>query len=50
LFHHLRQPLLNSLMYFDEINSGLWITKLGEPKSEGSTSSPGIRKGQRTIH
>jgi uncharacterized protein YjdB len=43
-------PLLNSLMYFNDIHSGLWITKLGEPKFEGSTSSPGVRKGEHTIH
>src|SRR5271166_340731 len=43
-------PLLNSLMYFNDIHSGLWITKLGEPKFEGSTSSPAVRKGERTIH
>ena len=43
-------PLLNSLMYFNDIHSGLWITKLGDPKFEGSTSSPAVRKGERTIH
>jgi len=43
-------PLLNSLMYFNDIHSGLWITKLGEAKFEGSTSSPAVRKGERTIH
>jgi len=43
-------PLLNSLMYFNDIHSGLWITKLGEPKFEGSASSPAVRKGERTIH
>jgi uncharacterized protein YjdB len=43
-------PLLNSLMYFNDIHSGLWITKLGEPKFEGSTSSPGVRKSEQTIH
>ena len=43
-------PLLNSLIYFNDINSGLWITKLGEPKFEGSTSAPAVRKGERTIH
>jgi uncharacterized protein YjdB len=43
-------PLLNSLMYFNDIHSGLWITKLGTPKFEGSASSPGVRKGERTIH
>jgi plastocyanin len=42
--------LLNSLMYFNDIHSGLWITKLGDPKFEGSTSSPAVRKGERTIH
>jgi len=43
-------PLLNSLMYFNDIHSGLWITKLGAPKFEGAASSPGVRKGERTIH
>jgi hypothetical protein len=43
-------PLLNSLAYFNDIHSGLWITKLGEPKFEGSTSSPAVRKSERTIH
>jgi plastocyanin len=43
-------PLLNSLIYFNDIHSGLWITKLGAPKFEGSTSSPAVRKGERTIH
>jgi uncharacterized protein YjdB len=42
--------LLNSLMYFNDIHSGLWITKLGEPKFEGSTSSPAVRKSDQTIH
>jgi hypothetical protein len=37
-------------MYFNDIHSGLWITKLGEPKFEGSTSSPAVRKGEHTIH
>ncbi|HEY3973864.1 MAG TPA: Ig-like domain-containing protein [Candidatus Sulfotelmatobacter sp.] len=43
-------PLLNSLMYFNDIHSGLWITKLGEAKFQGSTSAPAVRKGERTIH
>jgi uncharacterized protein YjdB len=43
-------PLLNSLIYFNDIHSGLWITKLGEPKFEGSASSPAVRKGEHTIH
>src|SRR5207245_1175953 len=34
----------------NDIHSGLWITKLGEPKFEGSTSSPAVRKSERTIH
>lgn len=43
-------PLLNSLMYFNDIHSGLWITKLGAPKFEGSTTAPGERKSGETIH
>ncbi len=43
-------PLLNSLMYFNDIHSGLWITKLGEPKFQGSTSAPAVRKSEQTIH
>ena len=42
--------LLNRLMYFNDIHSGLWITKLGEPKFEGSTTSPAVRKSEETIH
>jgi plastocyanin len=41
---------LNGLMYFNDIHSGLWITKLGAPKFEGSTSSPPVRKSEHTIH
>ena len=43
-------PLLNGLMYFNDIHSGLWITKLGEPKFQGSTTAPPVRKSERTIH
>lgn len=43
-------PLLNSLMYFNDIHSGLWITKLGEPKFQGSTTAPPVRKTEQTIH
>jgi len=43
-------PLLNSLMYFNDIHSGLWITKLGAPKFEGSTSAPPVRRTEQTIH
>ena len=43
-------PLLNSLVYFNDIHSGLWITKLGEPKFQGSTTAPPVRKSEDTIH
>jgi hypothetical protein len=29
------------LIYFNDINSGLWIVKLGEPNMKGSTTKPG---------
>jgi len=29
------------LIFFTDINSGLWITKLGNPKHKGSTTEPG---------
>ena len=31
----------NGLIYFNDINSGLWIVKLGEPNMKGSTTKPG---------
>ena len=31
----------NGLIYFNDINSGLWIVKLGEPNMKGSTTRPG---------
>ncbi len=34
------QPV-GDLIYFNDINSGLWIVKLGQPKDKGSTSTPG---------
>lgn len=43
-------PLLNSLMYFNDIHSGLWITKLGEAKFQGTTSAPPVRKSEQTVH
>ena len=43
-------PLLNGLMYFNDIHSGLWITKLGEAKFQGSTTAPPVRKSEQTIH
>ncbi len=30
----------NGLIFFNDINSGLWITKLGAPKFKGSTTAP----------
>jgi len=29
------------LIYFNDINSGIWIVKLGEPNQKGSTTKPG---------
>lgn len=29
------------MIFFNDINSGLWIVKLGEPKYKGSTTAPG---------
>lgn len=31
----------NGMIYFIDINSGLWIVKLGKPRFQGSTSTPG---------
>jgi hypothetical protein len=31
----------NGMVYFIDINSGLWIVRLGKPVFQGSTSSPG---------
>ena len=31
----------NGLIYFNDINSGLWIVKLGETLQKGSTTAPG---------
>jgi len=43
-------PELNALMFFNDIHSGLWITKLGAPKFQGSTTAPPVRKSEQTIH
>jgi len=43
-------PELNGLMYFNDIHSGLWITKLGAPKFQGSATAPPVRKSEQTIH
>ena len=29
------------LIYFNDINSGIWIVKIGKPKQKGSTTAPG---------
>lgn len=29
------------LIFFNDVNSGLWIVKLGKPKQKGSTTAPG---------
>jgi hypothetical protein len=31
----------NGLIFFNDVNSGLWITRLGNPKHKGSTTEPG---------
>lgn len=31
----------NGLIFFNDVNTGLWIVKLGQPKFQGSTTSPG---------
>jgi hypothetical protein len=31
----------NGLIYFNDIHTGLWIVKLGEPVEKGSTTAPG---------
>ncbi|MCI0486199.1 MAG: hypothetical protein L0229_06320, partial [Blastocatellia bacterium] len=31
----------NRLVYFNDMNTGIWIVKLGEPKYKGSTTAPG---------
>ena len=32
----------NGMVYFIDINTGLWIVKLGKPKFAGSTTEPGL--------
>ena len=43
-------PELNGMIYFNDIHSGLWITKLGAPKFQGTTTAPPVRKSEQTIH
>jgi plastocyanin len=33
----------NGFIFFNDINSGIWIVKLGKPKFQGSTTSPQLR-------
>src|SRR5580704_6829359 len=33
----------NGLIFFNDINSGIWIVKLGKPKFQGSTTAPPLR-------
>lgn len=37
------QPV-NGLIYFNDINSGIWIAKLGAPKFKGSTTAPPLQE------
>jgi hypothetical protein len=37
------QPV-NGLIYFNDINSGIWIAKLGAPKYKGSTTAPPLQE------
>ncbi len=34
----------NGLIFFNDINSGVWITKLGKPKFKGSTTAPPLQQ------
>jgi hypothetical protein len=42
--------LLNGLIYFNDINSGLWIAKLGKPKYRGSTFATPTRDSNGMMH
>src|ERR1700722_11269173 len=33
----------NGLIYFNDINSGIWITRLGSPRFKGSTTAPPLQ-------
>jgi hypothetical protein len=33
----------NGLIFFNDINTGIWIVKLGKPKFQGSTTAPQLR-------
>ena len=32
----------NGMIFYVDINTGLWIVKLGKPKYQGSTTAPGL--------
>src|SRR6202167_47246 len=34
----------NGLIYFNDINSGIWIAKLGKPRFKGSTTAPPLQE------
>jgi plastocyanin len=36
----------NGLIFFNDINSGIWITKLGKPKYKGLTTAPPLQEKQ----
>jgi plastocyanin len=38
----------NGLIYYNDINSGIWIAKLGKPKFKGSTTAPPLQEMQGT--
>jgi hypothetical protein len=39
----------NGLIFFNDINSGIWIVKLGKPKFQGSTTAPQLRDEAATV-
>jgi plastocyanin len=34
----------NGMIFFNDINSGIWIVKLGKPKFQGSTTAPALQE------
>ena len=34
----------NGMIFFNDINSGIWIVKLGKPKFQGSTTAPALHE------
>jgi plastocyanin len=39
----------NGLIFFNDINTGIWIVKLGKPKFQGSTTAPALRDQAKTV-